>query len=46
MVLMVLIVVISWLQARNFKLDASADSLVLEHDEALRYYRVPLRDTS
>jgi len=25
--------------ARDFRLDASADSLVLEHDEALRYYR-------
>ena len=32
-------VVISGFQARHFKLDASADSLVLEHDEALRYYR-------
>ncbi len=26
-------------QAPNFKLDASADSLVLENDESLRYYR-------
>ncbi len=25
--------------AKDFKLDASADSLVLEHDEALKYYR-------
>ena len=25
--------------ATDFKLDASADSLVLEHDESLRYYR-------
>ena len=34
-----LIVVFFGLQAPNFKLDASADSLVLENDEALRYYR-------
>jgi len=34
-----LIVVFFALQAPNFKLDASADSLVLENDEALRYYR-------
>ena len=25
--------------AKDFKLDASADSLVLEHDQALKYYR-------
>ncbi|MCH6557235.1 MAG: RND family transporter [Nitrospirae bacterium] len=34
-----LIVVFFGFQAPNFKLDASADSLVLENDEALRYYR-------
>ena len=27
-------------QARNFRLDASAETLVLEHDEDLRYSRV------
>ena len=32
-------VAIAGFQARHFKLDASADSLILEHDEALRYYR-------
>jgi len=26
-------------QAQNFKLDASADSLILENDQALKYYR-------
>ncbi|MED5388851.1 MAG: MMPL family transporter [Pseudomonadota bacterium] len=30
---------ISAWQARDFKIDASADSLVLENDEALQYYR-------
>ena len=34
-----LIVVFFSFQAPNFKLDASADSLVLEHDTALEYYR-------
>ncbi|MCH7566965.1 MAG: MMPL family transporter, partial [Nitrospirae bacterium] len=37
--LVALIVVFFGFQAPNFKLDASADSLVLENDEALRYYR-------
>ena len=35
----VLLGVIFGLQAGNFKLDASSDSLVLENDEDLRYYR-------
>jgi predicted RND superfamily exporter protein len=35
----VLIMVVFGLQAQNFKLDASSDSLVLENDEDLRYYR-------
>ncbi len=35
----VLLMVIFGLQAQNFKLDASSDSLVLENDEDLRYYR-------
>ena len=39
MVLIAAMVVMAGFQARHFKLDASADSLVLEHDEALRYYR-------
>lgn len=34
-----LLVVFFGLQIRNFKLDASAESLVLENDEALRYHR-------
>ncbi len=39
MALMAAMVVIAGFQARHFKLDASADSLILEHDEDLRYYR-------
>ncbi len=35
-----LILVFFGLQIRNFKLDASAESLVLENDEALRYHRL------
>ena len=35
----VLLGIIFGFQAQNFKLDASADSLVLENDEDLRYYR-------
>jgi predicted RND superfamily exporter protein len=35
----VLLMVIFGLQVQNFKLDASSDSLVLENDEDLRYYR-------
>ena len=35
----VLIVVISGLHIKDFKLDASADSLVLENDDDLRYHR-------
>lgn len=34
-----LMMVVFGLHVPNFKLDASADSLVLEQDEALRYYR-------
>ena len=34
-----LIVAFAGYHAPKFKLDASADSLVLENDEALRYYR-------
>ena len=34
-----LLVVFFGLHIRNFKLDASPESLVLENDEALRYYR-------
>ena len=36
---MAVLVIIAGFQARHFKLDASADSLVLEHDAALHYYR-------
>ncbi len=35
----VLLAIIFGFQVQNFKLDASADSLVLENDEDLRYYR-------
>jgi len=35
----VLLIVIFGLHAQNFKLDASSDSLVLENDQDLRYYR-------
>ena len=38
-VLLVLICGIAGTQARNFKIDASADSMVLENDSALQYYR-------
>jgi predicted RND superfamily exporter protein len=34
-----LVVIFFALQSTNFKLDASGDSLVLENDETLRYYR-------
>ena len=34
-----LVLIFFGLQIKNFKLDASAESLVLENDEALRYYR-------
>jgi len=37
--LVALVVVLFSLKAPDFKLDASAESLVLENDEALRYYR-------
>lgn len=37
-ILALLCAVAAW-QAREFKIDASADSLVLENDEALQYYR-------
>ena len=39
LLLVALIVVFFGLQIQNFKLDASAESLVLENDEALHYYR-------
>ena len=38
--LVALMVALSVVYIPDFKLDASADSLVLENDEALRYYRV------
>jgi len=37
--LLVIISIASAFQARHFRLDASADSLVLEHDESLEFYR-------
>ena len=37
--LVFLIVCISGLYVKDFKLDASADSLILENDEDLRYHR-------
>ncbi|MBP22851.1 efflux RND transporter permease subunit [Alcanivorax sp. IL3] len=37
--LLALLCAVSAWQAREFKIDASADSLVLENDEALQYYR-------
>ncbi len=39
--LLIALLVIGWLSTNipNFKLDASADSLVLEGDESLKYYR-------
>ncbi len=39
LLLVILVVGFFGLHATNFKLDASPDSLVLENDEALRYYR-------
>ena len=39
LVLLVLICGTAGTQARNFKIDASADSMVLENDSALQYYR-------
>ncbi len=39
MAIITVLTVIAALQARHFKLDASADSLVLENDAALRYHR-------
>lgn len=39
LVFVFLIVIFFALQGPKFKLDASADSLVLEHDKALEYYR-------
>lgn len=39
LVLLVLICGVAATQARNFKIDASADSMVLENDKALEYYR-------
>jgi predicted RND superfamily exporter protein len=42
LVVVFLVVVVSFLgyNAKNFKLDASAETLVLENDEDLRYSRV------
>lgn len=42
MVLLVLVVISAFLgyQIKNFRLDASADSLILEHDEDLKYFRM------
>jgi uncharacterized protein len=39
LVIIALLMVVFGLHARDFKLDASADSLVLENDEDLRYFR-------
>jgi len=39
LMLVALVVAFFGFHAANFKLDASADSLVLEHDESLHYYR-------
>jgi uncharacterized protein len=39
LVLLVLVSLVAALQVRHFRLDASADSLVLEHDKALEFYR-------
>ena len=39
LILVALVVVLFSLKAPDFKLDASAESLVLENDEDLRYYR-------
>jgi len=39
LVLLVLLCGVAATQARNFKIDASADSMVLENDKALEYYR-------
>lgn len=39
LVLITVITVLAAIQARDFRLDASADSLVLENDEALAFYR-------
>ncbi|GJL78496.1 MAG: membrane protein [Nitrospinaceae bacterium] len=39
LVLIALLMVVCGLHAQDFKLDASADSLVLENDEDLRYFR-------
>ncbi|PKM21719.1 MAG: transporter, partial [Gammaproteobacteria bacterium HGW-Gammaproteobacteria-14] len=37
--LLVVVTLVAAFQARHFRLDASADALVLEHDKALEYYR-------
>lgn len=39
LVLLVLVSIAAAFQVRHFRLDASADSLVLEHDKALEFYR-------
>jgi uncharacterized protein len=39
LVFIVLLMIVFGLHVRDFKLDASADSLVLENDKDLRYYR-------
>lgn len=38
-VVTLIISILAATQAQNFKLDASADSLILENDQALKYYR-------
>ena len=39
LVVIALLMIVFGLHARDFKLDASADSLVLENDDDLRYFR-------
>ena len=39
LLIITLVCIVSGYYATGFKLDASADSLVLEHDESLHYYR-------
>ena len=46
LVLLVLLCGVAATQARNFKIDASADSMVLENDKALEYYSRTMRHCS
>jgi len=41
--LLFLLVAFFGIHSQNFKLDASAESLVLENDQDLKYYRLWLR---